>query len=85
MVTIGFAARTNSKPGLSHLTSECWTIISTASYAAKEIENVPMQDEKTGDFLPQEPGYLKGVKATGAIIVFKSDGHFESDTPKSCI
>ena len=56
MVTIaGFAKQIASLirsfiPGLDNC--------STASYAAKEIKNVPMQDEKTGDFLPQEPGYL---------------------------
>ena len=68
-----FAAKTNSKPGFDHLIPECWTIVSTAeiaSYAAKEIKDVPMQDEKTGEFLPQEPDYLKKGPATHLLSSF---------------
>ena len=77
-----FAAKTNSKPGFDHLIPECWTIVSTASYAAKEIKNVPMQDEKTGDFLPQEPGYLKGPATHLLSSFLKAMNISKLDTPK---
>ena len=55
-----FAARTASKPGLGCSTHahECWTLISTPTYAAAEIARVTMQDPTTGAFRPQENGYL---------------------------
>lgn len=60
---IWFASRNNSKPGLlknkeGTQAAECWTLVSTPGYAANQIRLVPMQDDKTGEFLPQEPSYL---------------------------
>ena len=65
-----FAAKTNSKPGFEHLKAECWTIVSTPIYAAKQIKLIPMQDVKTGEFIPQEPGYLKNVPAKQLVSSF---------------
>ena len=58
---VWFAAKTNSKPGFSNLPLECWTIISTPEYALKKIEETPMQDPVTGEFIPQSPDYLLQV------------------------
>ncbi len=57
---VWFAARTASKPGLSGSTHghDCWTLISTPTYAASEIARVTMQDPTTGAFRPQEDSYL---------------------------
>lgn len=65
-----FAARNNSKEGLGHLTTECWTLVSTPRYATGQIREVPMQDEETGEFLPQEPEYLKDTIASELIASF---------------
>jgi predicted NAD/FAD-dependent oxidoreductase len=62
--TLWFAARTKSKPGLSGDTDtalDCWTLVSTPEYAMKTIEETPMQDAKTGEFIPQAPEYLTKV------------------------
>jgi hypothetical protein len=32
---------------------DCWTLVSTPEYAVGEIDRVPMQDRKTGEFIPQ--------------------------------
>jgi predicted NAD/FAD-dependent oxidoreductase len=77
-----FAAKTNSKPGFENLVAECWTIVSTPSYAAREIKKVPMQDAKTGEFLPQERGYLQNVPAKELLASFlKAVNISESNTP----
>ena len=77
-----FAAKTNSKPGFEHLKAECWTIVSTPIYAAKQIKLVPMQDVKTGEFIPQEPGYLKNVPAKQLVSSFlKAMNISDSATP----
>lgn len=56
-----FAARTNSKPGFREgLSYECWTVVSTPAYAAREITATPMQTPE-GAFVPQEKGYLDTV------------------------
>lgn len=58
--TLWFAARTRSKPGLENAGKyDCWTLVSTAKYAAAEIQRVPMQDPKTGAFIPQDMSYLR--------------------------
>lgn len=59
-----FAAKSNSKPGLEDLEKECWTIVSTGEYSMKKIEETPMQDPKTGAFIPQSKDYLKSVPGT---------------------
>ena len=63
-----FAARTASKPGLGQSTTttaradsraattttvECWTVVSSPSFAVSEIRAEPMQDAVTGAFKPQ--------------------------------
>lgn len=59
---IWFAARSNSKPGMDQDgMKECWTIISTPEYAMQKIKEVPMQDAKSGDFIPQSPEYLSQI------------------------
>ena len=68
--TLWFAARNNSKEGLQHLTTDCWTLVSTPSYAVSQIRQVPMQDAETGDFLPQEPTYLRETIADELIAAF---------------
>lgn len=40
---------------------DCWTLISTPEYAMKKIEETPMQDPKTGEFIPQSDDYLTTV------------------------
>ena len=61
--TLWFASKTNSKPG--SLTSidvaECWTLVSTPEYAMSKIEETPMQDPQTGEFIPQSREYLETV------------------------
>lgn len=60
--TIWFAARSNAKPGMDQDgMKECWTIVSTPEYAMQKIKEVPMQDAKSGDFIPQSPDYLSQV------------------------
>ena len=69
--TIWFADRSSSKPGLGSAgddkdddgqeTCDCWTIVSTPEYALAKIEETPMQDIKTGAFIPQSPSYLVSV------------------------
>ena len=58
---VWFASRTNSKPRMERMERECWTIVSTPEYAMEKIEETPMQDEKTGEFIPQSPDYLTTV------------------------
>jgi len=51
-----FASKTNSKPMEIEddmELKECWTLISTPEYAMRIIEETPMQDPKTGEFIPQ--------------------------------
>ena len=61
-----FAARNNSKPSFpggvvdGDETLECWTLVSTAAFAVKEIRKTTMQDEGTGAFVAQDPAYLNG-------------------------
>jgi len=64
--TIWFAARSSSKPGLGGIVEymvacDCWTIVSTPEYALAKIEETPMQDAKTGAFIPQSPSYLTSI------------------------
>ena len=63
--TIWFAARSSSKPGLGvdgdDDACDCWSIVSTPEYALAKIEETPMQDAKTGAFIPQSPSYLTSI------------------------
>mmetsp|Transcript_15834 Transcript_15834/g.34265 ORF Transcript_15834/g.34265 Transcript_15834/m.34265 type:complete len:360 (+) Transcript_15834:353-1432(+) len=70
--TVWFAAKSNSKPGMEDGPIECWTIVSTPEYAMSKIEETPMQDPKTGDFIPQSPDYLTSVPGPDLCNAFKS-------------
>ncbi|EOD22427.1 hypothetical protein EMIHUDRAFT_200815 [Emiliania huxleyi CCMP1516] len=52
-----FAARSQSKPGVPRGAAECWTLVSTADYAVRQIQETPMQSP-SGAFRPQEDSYL---------------------------
>ncbi|EJK74473.1 hypothetical protein THAOC_03845, partial [Thalassiosira oceanica] len=64
-----FAARTGSKPGMD-TGRECWTVVSTPEYAMDRIEETPMQDPETGEFVPQTPGYLESVPGPDLLRAF---------------
>ena len=68
---VWFAARSNSKPGMEALHKECWTIVSTPEYAMAKIEETPMQDAITGEFIPQSAEYLTTVPAPDLYNAFK--------------
>ena len=59
--TVWFASKSNSKPGMDNVQKECWTIVSTPEYAMSKIEETPMQDPITGEFIPQSKDYLSTV------------------------
>jgi predicted NAD/FAD-dependent oxidoreductase len=67
---VWFAAKTSSKPQMK-TDKECWTIVSTPSYACDKIEETPMQDEKTGTFIPQSPDYLTTVPGPELLAAFE--------------
>lgn len=67
---VWFAAKTSSKPHMK-TDKECWTIVSTASYACDKIEETPMQDPKTGEFIPQSPDYLTTVPGPELLRAFE--------------
>ena len=69
--TLWFASRSNSKPGLEHLSHDCWTLVSTPEYAMQAIEDTPMQDHKTGEFIPQSPDYLTTVPGPALEAAFR--------------
>lgn len=67
-----FAAVSHSKPGFPPKKqsntecdvgswSECWTLISTPSFAVQEIKDTTMRDPMSGTFKPQEDSYLNSV------------------------
>ena len=57
-----FASKTNSKlDNNGNTMKECWTLVSTPEYAIAKIEETPMQDPITGEFLPQTKEYLLSV------------------------
>lgn len=51
---------------------ECWTIVSTPEYAMIQIESTPMQNEKTGEFIPQSRDYLTSVPGPEMVTAFES-------------
>ena len=51
---------------------ECWTIVSTPEYAMNQIESTPMQNEKTGEFIPQSKDYLTTVPGPDMVTAFES-------------
>ncbi len=68
-----FASKSNSKPGMGGNLKECWTLISTPDYAVEKIEETPMQDPETGEFLPQTKEYLTTVPGPDLIAAFCND------------
>ena len=57
-----FASKTNSKLDNNiEPMKECWTLVSTPEYAMAKIEETPMQDPITGEFIPQTNDYLLTV------------------------
>ncbi len=59
-----FAAVSESKPGFptgDDSDTECWTLISTPSFAVDEVRETTMRDPVTGAFRPQENGYLNSI------------------------
>eukprot|EP00979_Chaetoceros_neogracilis_P015000 scaffold5222_cov282-Chaetoceros_neogracile.AAC.15 len=69
-----FASKSNSKPGMdTEGMKECWTLVSTPEYAMEQISETPMQDPKTGDFIPQSEDYLTTVPGPDLIKAFCKD------------
>jgi predicted NAD/FAD-dependent oxidoreductase len=65
-----FAARSQSKPGFPQNGAECWTLVSTAAFAAKQISETTMRDPVTGEFRPQENNYLNTVPGPALFNAF---------------
>ena len=68
---VWFAAKSNSKSGMEALNKECWTIVSTPEYAMDTIQETPMQDAITGEFIPQSTEYLTTVPGPDLYNAFK--------------
>lgn len=56
-----------------HLTKECWTLVSTPEYAMEKIAETPMQDPKTGEFIPQSKEYLTTVPGPELTAAFSNE------------
>jgi len=70
--TLWFAARMRSKPGMEAASNaDCWTLVSTPEYAMDQITETPMQDSKTGEFIPQSSNYLTTVPAPDLLRAFQ--------------
>jgi predicted NAD/FAD-dependent oxidoreductase len=65
-----FAARSQSKPGIPQGGSECWTLISTPSFAVTQIQEMAMRDPVTGAFRPQENSYLNSIPGPALFDAF---------------
>jgi predicted NAD/FAD-dependent oxidoreductase len=65
-----FAARSQSKPGIPQGGSECWTLISTPSFAVTQIKETNMRDPVTGAFRPQENNYLNSIPGPALFDAF---------------
>jgi predicted NAD/FAD-dependent oxidoreductase len=65
-----FAARSDLKPGFPRHSTECWTLISTPSYAVQQIQETTMRDPTTGSFRPQENEYLNSVPGPELLEAF---------------
>ena len=68
--TLWFAAKQQSKSE-PHCDKECWTLVSTPEYAMDQITKTPMQDPKTGEFIPQSREYLVTVPAPDLVKAFQ--------------
>lgn len=65
-----FAARSQSKPGILQGGLECWTLVSTPSFAACQIKETNMRDPVTGTFRPQENTYLNAIPGPALFDAF---------------
>ncbi len=65
-----FAARSQSKPGIPQGGSECWTLVSTPSFAVSQIKKTTMRDPITGEFRPQENDYLNTIPGPALFDAF---------------
>ncbi|KAG7351830.1 NADP-binding Rossmann-like domain containing protein [Nitzschia inconspicua] len=66
-----FAAKSKSKPGFpSDDNHECWTLISTPSYAVQQVKETTMRDPVTGEFQPQESDYLNSIPGPALVEAF---------------
>jgi predicted NAD/FAD-dependent oxidoreductase len=65
-----FASRSQSKPGFPVGKAECWTLISTPSFAVEQILETTMRDPVTGSFRPQENSYLNSVPGPALFKAF---------------
>ena len=88
--TLWFVSRSNSKPGLEHLSHDCWTLVSTPAYAMQAIKEMPMQNQTTGEFIPQSSDYLTTVPGPALEAAFRRivssgrlGGHNGHDLPKT--
>jgi hypothetical protein len=81
--SLWYAARTRSKPGYDsepqattdlHADGadrpDCWTLVSTPTFAASEIGSTTMRDPVTGAFKPQENAYLNTGPAPALLKAF---------------
>jgi predicted NAD/FAD-dependent oxidoreductase len=69
--SLWFAAKMQSKSNSSSSNQECWTLVSTPEYAMQKISETPMQDPKTGEFIPQSKDYLTTVPAPDLLNAFQ--------------
>lgn len=65
-----FACLSQSKPGFPECHSECWTLVSTPSFAVEQIRETTMRDPLTGSFRPQENSYLNTVPGPALFKAF---------------
>jgi predicted NAD/FAD-dependent oxidoreductase len=68
--SLWFASRSQSKPGVPKCNAECWTLISTPSFAVKEISETTLRDPVTGAFRPQENDYLNTTPGPSLFSAF---------------
>jgi predicted NAD/FAD-dependent oxidoreductase len=66
-----FAARMNSKPGLAGIRRECWTLISTPTYAMKQIQLKAKDDPNVDAIFQADSEYLKFGAATDLERAFR--------------
>lgn len=65
-----FASKSQSKPGFPRGGAECWTLVSTPTFAVKEITETTMRDPMTGEFRPQDNSYLNKVPGPALLEAF---------------
>jgi predicted NAD/FAD-dependent oxidoreductase len=66
-----FAARMNSKPGFAAIRRECWTLVSTPTYAMQQIQLKAKDDPNAEAILQADSEYLKYGPATDLDRAFR--------------